>query len=288
MRNNKPQALVLIIGFAIACSNCMYAQIETNSNRFNKTAAKTILSKFEGYDLKPFDETERCILKKVIQNDLDKLNNFRTVLLNDRFFIKNYSENYLGVEFSFVEDIINHRYYFVCVPSLFKFIDNLSFLYEEKNDTLFVLKGGEGFQKLATPLLDSLFLNEGFKVTTSDEREIYKQLKAAQVTTYEVLHSVYNEEPINFHVEMENQMKSGLISTSDYDRITKLYNLHLEENYLVDVCKLDYAGYIMFVYSFNKSASDHVKVDVYFLPKKARNRISHAVKSNYWKECSRE
>src|SRR5687768_6836295 len=80
--------------------------------------------------LQNLSETERCILSKVIDNDLDKINNWKSTLLWDAFEVRSYFAPYLRLNFHFVKALGTNEYFFVCLPELDKFLYDVEMNYD--------------------------------------------------------------------------------------------------------------------------------------------------------------
>jgi hypothetical protein len=228
-------------------------------------------------------------LYKVVSNDLDKLNNWKTTLIDDRFLVRNFFEGYTQINFSFVKDIVSEKSYFISLPTLDKFICDVQLNYIGKNDTTFILKNDKKrLVKLNTPLLDSIFTNAIFKIDDSKKNDFFDKYKISSHLLREVLEKIYKYEFSGLPGRMQSQMNAGLITKTDYEDIINVFELNLRRNSIVEVCNIDRIGYVLVVYFFDKSISNNINVDLYFVPEKERSRLSKHYLSDYWKECSRE
>jgi hypothetical protein len=285
MINKISLSISAVLALAL-CTRCSNGQSVITSAAFNKMASTEIISNLDIYNLDPLSDVEKCIFKNVVTNDLNELNGSRIVIINDRFMIKNYYEGYSQFRFSFIQDMKSDKTYFIGVPSLDKYICDVSLHYKEKNDREYLLNETYKIKKLDTSLLDSLFLNEAFKVDGTGAEGIYNKIKEASNVLREILTATYVHEFSGFVGVLENQINDGLITKVDYDKILGLYQLNLKENYKVDVCNMDFAGCVIIVYSFDKAISQNIKVEVYFMPKQKRTKLHNSFMPDYWQECS--
>ncbi|HTF17555.1 MAG TPA: hypothetical protein VK658_05750 [Chryseolinea sp.] len=133
---------LLVSSWAIlysTCENRTAIVYEFNIIRdYNKLAKRELIESFESLDLYPMTSTERCILKEIINRDLDKLNNYKLIQF-DSLCIRNYVLDDLGTRFSIA--MKDGNFYLLLLPRILEYwyTDN----YYHSNAGLFELRKPE-------------------------------------------------------------------------------------------------------------------------------------------------
>src|ERR1041384_54609 len=86
-------------------SGCEAQNPALDLKNFNVDARKFFQERIDPSLLKPLTERDACLFTKVIANDLDELNNWKTTILFDRFIVRKYFDPHLSMSFSFVKDV---------------------------------------------------------------------------------------------------------------------------------------------------------------------------------------
>lgn len=284
----KLNKLVAPLYFSFIFLNCESQPSYLNSKQFNVEARTTFLNGYKSMDLSPLNEEGKCILKNIVENDLDKLNDWRIAIIKDRFVVKNYYDDYLHLHFSFINDQTNHnRIYFISLPHLEEFFWNLPKYYEPKNDTIYEFKGPPDLIKVNSILIDKFLESSSFFVKATDVKSFYSKFHLVRHLLEEMLRPIFpNEISVGTLVgDIENEFISGKISRTVYqninDKITPMFN---SENYQVQVFQVEQVCYVLLVYSVDEMTSK-IKVDFFIIPEAERRDLTGYDETTEYLEC---
>ncbi|HEY9046886.1 MAG TPA: hypothetical protein VIN08_13375 [Ohtaekwangia sp.] len=269
------------------CTFISLLSCSTNSNKssiksFNNDARTYFINNEEAFDLAPLSESEKCIIKKSISNDLDEINNWRTVTISDQFYIRNYRVEGVDFDFSFVKDSVGN-FYFISLPQIHDYIYSLSNYYDEI-DNFFVLKDSIDLVDISSPFVDKLTESEIFAMKNGDFGDKFRLLDNLMHEIFELF--FLQEISIG---EFENEFRNKIIGTSsnrNYNKVKELLNkITTSSNYVIKSCAIKEVGYVLFVYSLENQIDNQIRIKIYFLPQIKRSRIAHSDISTKYKDC---
>jgi hypothetical protein len=240
---------------------------------FNREAEDFFIQNDMMSSLQSLNESDRCLLGKVIQNDLDELDNGALLMYKDVFAIKRFKETFLDLDFYFIKDVHKSKYHFVSLPSLSEFIfNNEKYYVKDLKTNQWQLKGPEINFHLDASLWDELFKHEMFhyeKGSLDGFLRAQKQandfmilldptlpMRACQVT--EIISELDKNVSMNVITDIQRNEAVGL--------------LYPVTGY-VACYKFEGIGYICHRYMQAKS-EDKLNFDVFLIPQRTRHYIT--------------
>lgn len=254
---------------------------------FNVEAASYFSKSFDSLDLTPLSSYEKCILGKTILNDLDELNNYkRTLLCGDRFTVRTYDDPYLQLPFTFVLDNLNQKMYFLWVPHLKEHLFDVSYAYEQTNDSIFTLKEPAAAVRVGAPLIDRFLSDQDLSIKT--QRSFLDAVQFSNAFLEEIFKPVlaHRISIAEFEQDLVELLNSGSINEASYEnlRTTMIQPVLRENMFDIEVFRLQEAGHVMVVHRADSVTGDRFSLQIYYLPKLTRYWNSRGVTSRY-RDC---
>jgi hypothetical protein len=259
----------------IFLSSCSNAQ----TDQFNIGAVEYFES--SGYISKRpltfLNETHNCVLAKSIHNDLDKLNNWKTINLWGTFDVRTYFQPFVQLNFQFVKDLKSDRYYFISFPEVDDYFYHVEKYYDHVNDSV-PGDSKKHIQEIPCELLNEILSAPAFLV--SNDADYYK--KGQQVEQMLEVLLERNFDPAKRFPAQEDFDK-GMLSAAEFAEIESIYRENLQKKGAsVAMFENTWAGFLMVILNREK---DKLRAQLYFIPKQRRMPEYKRVTSEYWKEC---
>lgn len=158
MQNLITSAFFALIMSVVLCE-CSGIPELTN---FNKDARSFYNGSIDEIDFGPLAARDKCIITSIVNNELDSLNNSRSVIFDSRFIGRNYYSEYLQLDLNFIYDIQHERFYFFAIPQLTTFFYNFQQLYIQRDDGRKTLRDSISLIDINSSLASDFF-NEWFQ-----------------------------------------------------------------------------------------------------------------------------
>ena len=262
--NMKASRYILFILISFGCRTTPEKSIDI-VEAFNDLASNEFVKKFEQYDFSPMTQKQICILNQGISQHLNEINNWNLEVI-DSFYVRNYPFPDLGTDFTFVSN--KHGViYFIYLPKLYPNATGDEKLYRNLNGE-FILKDSIDllFQKINSGMFDTFLENE-MDAHASINDQFEQVVKLLPSTFPWMLRN-----GITYNVFME---KLKLEPKSNYEYIVKKVTPIVERNAHVSSWGKDYLlydfephGFILIDFFREHKASESLKIDIFFIPKK--------------------
>jgi hypothetical protein len=251
-------------------------------DHFNDLAGEFVLRNFEEYDLGYLEDFERCILKETIANDLDELNDWRTVTIDDKFQVRNYHAQYLDLDFAIIR--CGEHFSLVTLPDVANFVYDIRRYYQEQGEG-WILKDSSAVFSINSDLLNQ-FLND----STSAIKEQSSLEKAMLLNRLipEIFYSPFfrSISLYQFKDMIDEQINTGEIRNDDYSKVRKLIeSIHPSVVNLCTVFFMERVGWVLLNYPEENLEGNKVNVDAYFIAVRKRNSIVHGEEHIKYSNC---
>lgn len=249
---------------------------------FNYLACEAALRDFDEYDLGALSDSERCILKETIANDLDKLNDWRFVEVDNRFRIRTYHAPYLDLDFAFVKH--GDQFSFITLPDIVKYIYGIRHRYKEQHNK-WVLKDSSAVFTLNSVLLDN-FLNDN--AIAIKERSSFEKATLLNRLLPEIFSSPFFRPISRFEFKdmIDAQINAGEMTNYDYEKIRGLIDhAHPSTVELCSIFFMERVGWVLLNYPDKNLEENKVKVDAYFIVFRERVIITRADENTKYIRC---
>lgn len=270
-------AIVLI--FIVGCS---HDKVRSDRGRYNQLASVAFVDNFEKYDFGTLSGSEKCILKETIANDLDELNDWRFVEVDNRFRIRTYHAPYLDLDFAFVKH--GDRFSFITLPDVVKYIYGIRHRYKEQHNK-WVLKDSSAVFTLNSVLLDN-FLNDN--AIAIKELSPFEKATLLNRLLPEIFSSPFFRPISRFEFKdmIDAQINAGEMTNYDYEKIRGLID-HAHPS-VVELCNIFFmerVGWVLLNYPDKNLEENKVKVDAYFIVFRERVIITRADENTKYIRC---
>lgn len=261
---------------------CSHNEIRSDRSRFNQLASVTFSNNSENYDLGALYDFEKCILRETIANDLDKMNDWRTVTIENRFQVRTYHASYLDLDFAFVK--CGDRFSFITLPDVVKHVYDVRNHYIEADDG-WILKDSSAVYTINSILLNE-FLNDSISVIK--ERSVFEKATLLNRLLPEIFYSPFFR-PISlyqFKDMLDAKINSGEMKNDDYNKVRKLIEpVHPSVVNLSCIFFLERVGWILLNYPEENLEGNKVKVDAYFIAVRKRSIVVHGEEHVKYLNC---
>lgn len=274
---------LLFVCTIISLVSCSVDSNKASLKSFNDEARSYFINKERAFDSTPLSEAEKCIIKKSVSNDLDQINNWRTVTISDLFCIRNYQVEGIDFDFSFVKDSAEN-FYFFCLPQINDYIYNLSKYYKEV-DNVFVLKDSIDLVDISSSFVDRFTESEILAVKSENFGDKFRLVSNVM---HEVFEPLFSQEISigEFEGKFQNEIREISNSNRNYDKVKDLLDrITKSPNYVIQSCAIKEVGYVLFVYSLENEIDNRIRVGIYLLPQIRRSRIAHSDINTRYKDC---
>lgn len=168
MKDSMLARFAIVLIFIVGCS---HDKVRSDRGRYNQLASVAFVDNFEKYDFGTLSGSEKCILKETIANDLDEMNDWRTVTIENRFQVRTYHTQYLDLDFAFVK--CGDRFNFITLPDVVSYIYDLRYHYKEEGDGGdWILKDSSAVYTINSTLLNE-FLNDS--ISAIKNRSVFEK-----------------------------------------------------------------------------------------------------------------
>lgn len=261
--------ILVLLALSVGCS---HNEVRSERGRFNQLAAVTFSDNSEKYDLGSLHDFEKCILHETIANDLDKMNDWRTVTIENRFQVRTYHTPYLDLDFAFVK--YGDRFSFITLPDVVKHIYDIRDHYQEAGND-WILKDSSAVYTINSTLLNG-FLNDS--IAAIKKRSVFEKATLLNRLLPEIFYSPFfrSISLYQFKDMLDEQINAGEMKNDDYNKIRKLIEpVHPSVVNLSCIFFLERVGWILLNYPEENLEGNKVKVDAYFIAVRKRSSIVH-------------
>jgi hypothetical protein len=274
--------------FSLTLCACISQERRVDMNNLNELSKSFFINNFKSIDLSGLSEAEKCILLETVKNDMDQLNDL-TASTVQSFSIRNFYLRFSQLHFSFVFDSKDGQIYFLALPELHRWINDVKSHYTAMNDSIYQLKEKNSLRLLNTPLLDIIFTNDSFRIDPHSSNAFQRKYKLASGLSRESFRMLYHHEVPSYEVFslIEEKTKEEIVSKSSAEDLASLIREATRHNIAVETFYLDGIGFVAFKYSVNERVSK-IGIDVYFLPAVQRKRYVRFEADTKYVECMRE
>jgi hypothetical protein len=269
--------LLLTLSFQVCLSDS-----RLTSKAFNARARKFFIVNMNQIDLSPLDEIEKCILRETITQGLDSLSDSPLVILYDRYLLKHYRQPFLELGFTFVEDMQDNKFYFLCLPEFYKSMYGISDIYEVAPNGRHKLKAPREAIKFNNLLFKNFTSLSDLQVTVTRADYDPKIIVLQSLIEYSFPElNCSNIEVYEFEKKMKESLELGWVSESSYEGIMKILDNESSRRFVAsDAYFVNGVGYLLFHYYLNKKTS-LMNFDIYFIPERERGFVTRAQPYSY-------
>lgn len=271
--------VLILIVVSVGCS---HNEIRSDRSRFNQLASVTFSNNSENYDLGALYDFEKCILRETIANDLDKMNDWRTVTIENRFQVRTYHASYLDLDFAFVK--CGDRFSFITLPDVVKHIYGVRYHYKEVGDD-WILKDSSAMYTINSTLLNE-FLNDS--ISAIKNRSVFEKATLLNRLLPEIFYSPFFRPISRFEFKdmIDAQINAGEMTNYDYEKIRELID-HARPS-VVELCSIFFmerVGWVLLNYPDKNLEENKVKVDAYFIVFRERVIITRVDENTKYIKC---
>lgn len=271
--------ILILLVFSVGCS---HNEVRSDRVRFNQLAAVTFSDNSEKYDFGSLYDFEKCILNETIANDLDEMNDWRTVTIENRFQVRTYHTPYLDLDFAFVK--CGDRFSFITLPDVVKHIYGVRYYYKEEGDD-WILKDSSAVYTINSTLLNE-FLNDS--ISAIKKRSVFEKATLLNRLLPEIFYSPFLR-PVSlyqFKDMIDAQINAGEMKNDDYNKIRKLIEpVHPSVSKLCCIFFMERVGWVLLNYPEENIATGKMKVDAYFIAIRKRGIIVHGEERTKYLKC---
>jgi len=175
MITNKARLLSYLLILIASNYSCLAQSTDEILLNFNSRARESFNENDFTAELSSLDDLSRCVLRKSIDNYLNRLNNWKLSVI-DSFYVRNYPMEGLLSSFSFVATK-SGKFYFVYLPLYDHYwLSSKEYYYNDKTSHLELKESFWGPVRLINSSMVDDFFNKEVFVSNNNQRQFQKAI----------------------------------------------------------------------------------------------------------------